>query len=133
MEKWLDRRIQSLFGIELPIIQAPMAGSNLSELVIAVSEAGGLGSLPCAMLGEEQMRGELGAIRRRTSKPFNANFFCHTPPTFRPGSRFRLAKETRAILSRFRTGPDGAIPGFRAGAVRPGEVRYRVRIHVPRS
>jgi nitronate monooxygenase len=84
MEKWPDCRILNLFGIELPIIQAPMAGANLSELVIAVSEAGGLGSLPCALLGPEQMRSELGAIRQRTSKRFNANFFCHTPATFDP-------------------------------------------------
>jgi nitronate monooxygenase len=84
MEKWPDRAILDLFGIELPIIQAPMAGANLSEMAIAVSDAGGLGSLPCAMLSPEQMRSELGAIRQRTSKPFNANFFCHTPSKFDP-------------------------------------------------
>jgi nitronate monooxygenase len=41
-----DRRITDL--VELPIIQAPMAGASDAELAIAVSEAGGLGSLPCA-------------------------------------------------------------------------------------
>jgi nitronate monooxygenase len=76
---WPDHRIQDLFGIELPIIQAPMAGSVGSEMVIAVSEAGGLGSLPCAMLSPEQMRNELGIIRQRTSRPINLNFFCHQP------------------------------------------------------
>jgi nitronate monooxygenase len=84
MEKWPDRAILDLFKIELPIIQAPMAGANLSEMVIAVAEAGGLGSLPCAMLSPEQMRSELGSIRRRTSKPFNANFFCHASSNFDP-------------------------------------------------
>ena len=77
---WPDHRIQDLFEIELPIIQAPMAGSVGSEMVIAVSEAGGLGSLPCAMLNPEQMRNELGVIRQRTSRPINLNFFCHQPP-----------------------------------------------------
>jgi nitronate monooxygenase len=76
---WPDRRIQDLFGIELPILQAPMAGSVGSEMAIAVSEAGGLGSLPCAMLNPEQMRNELGIIRQRTSRPINLNFFCHQP------------------------------------------------------
>ena len=38
---WPDQRILDLFGIELPIIQAPMAGLVFSEMVIAVSEAGG--------------------------------------------------------------------------------------------
>lgn len=81
---WADRRIQDLFGVELPIIQAPMAGSVGSEMVIAVSEAGGLGSLPCAMLSPEQMRTELGIIRQRTSRPVNLNFFCHNPPQADP-------------------------------------------------
>ena len=46
---WPDRRILDLFGIELPILQAPMAGSSDAALAIAVSAAGGLGALPCAM------------------------------------------------------------------------------------
>jgi len=71
---------QQLFGIELPIIQAPMAGSQGSALAIAVSEAGGLGSLPCAMLSPEAMRAELAAIRAATTRPYNVNFFCHVPP-----------------------------------------------------
>ncbi|QCI65456.1 NAD(P)H-dependent flavin oxidoreductase [Phreatobacter stygius] len=76
----LDRRIQDLLGIELPIIQAPMAGAQGADMVIAVSEAGGLGSLPGALLTVEQMRSELGIIRQRTAKPINVNFFCHVPP-----------------------------------------------------
>jgi nitronate monooxygenase len=77
---WPDRRVCELFGIELPIIQAPMAGSVGSDLVVAVSEAGGLGSLPCAMLSVEQIRTEVAIIRQRTSRPYNLNFFCHRPP-----------------------------------------------------
>lgn len=72
--------LQHLLGIELPIIQAPMAGVQGSALAIAVSNAGGLGSLPCAMLSVEAMRSELAAIRAATAKPFNVNFFCHAPP-----------------------------------------------------
>jgi nitronate monooxygenase len=72
--------LQELFGVELPIIQAPMAGVQGSALAIAVSNAGGLGSLPCAMLGPDAMRKELAAIRAETDKPFNVNFFCHTQP-----------------------------------------------------
>jgi nitronate monooxygenase len=72
--------LQQLLGIELPIIQAPMAGAQGSALAIAVCNAGGLGSLPCAMLTPESMRAELAAIRSQTNKPFNVNFFCHTPP-----------------------------------------------------
>ena len=72
--------LQQLLGMEFPIIQAPMAGSQASGLAIAVSNAGGLGSLPCALLSLDAMQTELMAIRAGTDKPFNVNFFCHTPP-----------------------------------------------------
>jgi nitronate monooxygenase len=73
-------RLQELIGTELPIVQAPMAGAQASALAVAVSNAGGLGSLPCAMLSLEAMRKELAAIKAATTKPFNVNFFCHAPP-----------------------------------------------------
>ena len=80
MNSWPDRRLLDLFGIEVPIIQAPMAGPGTSELAIAVSDAGGLGSLPCAQLSVEQTRAALELIGPCTSRPLNLNFFCHTPP-----------------------------------------------------
>ncbi len=76
--------LQELFGIELPIIQAPMAGVQGSALALAVSNAGGLGSLPCAMLGLDALRAELATIKAQTSKPFNVNFFCHPAPASSP-------------------------------------------------
>jgi nitronate monooxygenase len=69
-----------LLGIELPIIQAPMAGVQDSRLAVAVSNAGGLGSLPCAMLSPDAMRTELAHITAHTTRPYNVNFFCHTAP-----------------------------------------------------
>lgn len=57
-----------------------MAGVQGSALAIAVSNAGGLGSLPCAMLTAETVLKELTAIKAQTNKPFNVNFFCHEPP-----------------------------------------------------
>jgi nitronate monooxygenase len=72
--------LQTLLGIDLPIIQAPMAGVQGSALAIAVCNAGGLGSLPCAMLGAEALRKELAAIQAKTLRPFNVNFFCHRSP-----------------------------------------------------
>src|SRR5262250_2985135 len=71
---WPDNRLINLFDIELPIIQAPMAGSAFWDLAVAVSEAGGLGSLACALLSVEQARKELETIRRKTSRPICVNF-----------------------------------------------------------
>src|ERR1700748_3406536 len=76
--------MQELLGVELPIIQAPMAGWQGSELAVAVSNAGGLGSLPCALLSVDVIRAELTAIRDATTKPYNVNFFCHAPPIADP-------------------------------------------------
>ena len=67
-------------GLELPIIQAPMAGVQLHALALAASRAGALGSLPCAMLTPDSMRAELEKFRAGTDRPINVNFFCHVPP-----------------------------------------------------
>src|SRR5512146_919025 len=72
--------LQQVLGIDLPLVQAPMAGVQGSALAIAVSNAGGLGSLPCAMLTPDALRRELEAIRAGTDRPYNVNFFCHAPP-----------------------------------------------------
>ena len=74
--------LQQLFGTRLPIVQAPMAGVQASGLAVAVSNAGGLGSLPAALLGLTDLRRELQAIRQQTDRPFNVNFFCHVQPAF---------------------------------------------------
>jgi nitronate monooxygenase len=71
---------RALFGVDLPVIQAPMAGSQGSALAIAVCNAGGLGSLPCAIIGPDQIRAEIQAITAATTKPYNVNFFVHQEP-----------------------------------------------------
>jgi nitronate monooxygenase len=74
--------LTTLFGTELPLIQAPMAGVQGSALAVAVCNAGGLGSLPCAMLAPDAMHQELTALRAGDGgRPFNVNFFCHPQPT----------------------------------------------------
>lgn len=73
-------KLTELLGIDLPIIQAPMAGAQGSAMALAVSNAGGLGSVPCAMLTAEGLSKELAVMKAATSKPFNVNFFCHAEP-----------------------------------------------------
>jgi len=74
---WPNKRLIDLLQIEHPIAQAPMAGSVGPNMAVAVSEAGGLGSFPCALLSPAQVREEVSKIRARISKPINLNFFCH--------------------------------------------------------
>ena len=98
--------LQDLLGVELPIIQAPMAGVQDQALAAAVSNAGGLGSLPCAMLSAEQMRAEISAIKAATTGPFNANFFCHTPPSPDPEREKRWRKALEPYYREFGIDPD---------------------------
>jgi nitronate monooxygenase len=77
---WPDTRLLELFGVELPIVQAPMANSTAVDMAVAVAEAGGLGSFPCAGLSDEQISKGVATIRARTRKPINLNFFCHEQP-----------------------------------------------------
>jgi nitronate monooxygenase len=108
------KTLQALLGTELPLIQAPMAGVQGAALAIAVSNAGGLGSLPGAMLTPESLRSELTALTQGTSRPWNLNFFCHTPPEPDAGREARW-RETLA--------PFYAEAGLDIGAVPAGAGR----------
>ena len=77
---WPDTRLLDLFGIEVPIVQAPMAAATGVEMAVAVAKAGGLGSLPCAMLAADKIRSGVTEIRSHTDRPINLNFFCHVAP-----------------------------------------------------
>lgn len=121
MSAWPDRRILDLFGIALPILQAPMAGASTPEMAIAVSEAGGLGSLPCAQYDLAGARKALEQVRAATRRPINLNFFCHTMP--KPDQaeeqrwRARLADYYREM------GLDPAMP-FPAGGRTPFDAAF---------
>ena len=108
---WSDRRILDLLGIELPIVQAPMANFGTPEMAIGAAEAGALGSLACASLNTDQIRGAIAVIRKATSQPLNANFFCHMPPPAdagrEPAWRARLAPYYREMD----LDPDASMPG----------------------
>jgi len=96
---WPGEQLTDSLGVELPIIQAPMAGAHGSDLTIAVCEAGGLGSLPCAMLSPEQARSEVARIREQTDAPFNMNFFCHTAPEPDPAADERWRERLRPFFA----------------------------------
>lgn len=104
-------RLLDTLGIDLPIIQAPMAGAQGSALVVAVSNAGGLGSLPCAMLGADALRQELAALRAQTTKPFNVNFFCHRLPVSDPARELAWKSALAPYFRELGIVPDAAPAG----------------------
>lgn len=85
--------LQAAWGVQTPLVQAPMAGVQGSALALAVSGAGALGSLPAAMLTHEKLRAELQRLHD-SGLPFNVNFFCHAPPAPEPA---RLAAWQQAL------------------------------------
>jgi NAD(P)H-dependent flavin oxidoreductase YrpB (nitropropane dioxygenase family) len=78
VSRWPDTRITELFAIAHPIMQAPMAGAGTVEMAEAVCNAGGMGSLACAMLSVDETRAPLTKLA--DAGPLDVNFFCHTPP-----------------------------------------------------
>jgi nitronate monooxygenase len=103
--------LQKLLGIELPIIQAPMAGVQESELAVAVTKGGGLGSLPCAMLSPDDLRKELTTIRKQTDRPININFFCHPQPVADAAREAAWRKTLTPYYEEFGLNPKATVQG----------------------
>jgi nitronate monooxygenase len=74
---WPNRRLLDLFKIDVPIVQAPMAGAQDADIMIGAAQGGALASLPCAMLSVDKAREQMNIVRQRVSTPLNMNFFCH--------------------------------------------------------
>ena len=100
--------LNTIFGTRVPLIQAPMAGVQDSSLAMAVSVAGGLGSLPAAMLDAQNLRRELQVLH--TSRlPYNVNFFCHTTPAHTPAAELKWQAALQPYYQQFGIDPS-AIP-----------------------
>lgn len=94
---WPDRRLLDLFKIDLPIVQAPMAGAMDTELAIAAAQAGALAALPCAMLSPEKARDQVNIFRQQVSAPVSMNF-CAYADDAGPGAGCCVAQHARALL-----------------------------------
>ena len=75
-----SRSFATRLGLEIPLIQAPMAGFQGAAMAAAVSGAGALGSLPGAAMTPQALRDAVGEMRRAGGLPVNLNFFCHASP-----------------------------------------------------
>jgi nitronate monooxygenase len=107
---WPDRRLLELFGIEHPIVLAPMAGAMDTDLAIAVAEAGGLGSLPVAMIDETKMRAQMATFRAATTRPINLNFFAHRPPELNNAREHAWRERLKPYYTEFGIDPAAPVP-----------------------
>jgi enoyl-[acyl-carrier protein] reductase II len=72
-------RITESFGIKHPIVLSGMSWVSVPELVAAVSNAGGLGTLATGVYNAEKTRSAVREVRRLTDKPFAANVTLYFP------------------------------------------------------
>ncbi|HEX3793293.1 MAG TPA: nitronate monooxygenase family protein [Acidimicrobiales bacterium] len=100
-------RLTELLGIEHPVMLAGMGGVSYSELVTAVSEAGGFGCLGASTMGNEKMEEEISAVRQATDKPFGVDLL-----TAMPGG---MSEQVQMII-------EGGATAFVAGLGVPTEV-----------
>ena len=91
--------IRALLNIEQPIIQAPMAGACTPDLVAAVSNGGGLGSLGAAPMKPDALREQIQKIRTLTKRPFNINLFAPASEQFDAGAI--LGGSAKALLEKY--------------------------------
>lgn len=102
----LRTRLCDALSIELPLLQAPMAGVAGADLVAAVSNAGGLGILPGAVMSPEELRSQIRAVRSMTSRPFAANLLLHSalqPPVDPSTVPDDVTRRINAALNTLRT------------------------------
>ncbi len=98
-----------LLGIDLPLIQAPMAGVSTPALAAAVSNGGALGSLGVAAAGAEGARKMIAAVRERTQRPLHVNVFCHQPAKNNPLAEAAWLEYLRPHFERFGAQPPTAL------------------------
>jgi len=111
MSKFCD-----IAGIEIPIVQAPMGGASGPKLAAAVSNAGGLGTLPLWSANDEVVRETIGKTKDLTDRPFAVNLNMEFPQERRleicleenvpiisffwqdPSPLIRMAKDSGAVV-----------------------------------
>ncbi|PQM27318.1 nitronate monooxygenase [Sphingopyxis lindanitolerans] len=104
-----NRDLLSLLGIDLPIVQAPMAGVSSPDMAAAVSEAGALGSIGVGATDVEGARRMIAAVRARTARPFQVNLFCHQPATADAECERRWIERFRPLFAEFDAAPPNAL------------------------
>lgn len=105
--------LKTLLGIEIPLIQAPMAGVQNWELAHAVAQAGALGSIPCGMLNAGQVVSEIEQFTQHSDKPYNLNFFCHTMPKLDQHSLANWEDKLKPYYEELSVSPPLEISGLR--------------------
>lgn len=102
-------KLLDLLQLDVPIIQAPMAGVSTPEMAAAVSNAGALGSLGVGATNAAGARQMISAFRERSSRSLNVNVFCHAPARADRTREARWIERLRPELERLGATPPAAL------------------------
>jgi nitronate monooxygenase len=102
-------KLLDLLQIDVPIVQAPMAGVSTPEMAAAVSNAGALGSLGVGATDAAGARRMIAAFRARSPRALNVNVFCHAPATPDPQREARWIERLRPEFERLGTSPPAGL------------------------
>lgn len=96
-------------GIDLPIIQAPMAGVSSPAMAAAVANAGALGSIGVGATNADGARRMIAAFRERSSRSLNVNVFCHRSPQADATLEAKWLEHLRPRFEQFGARPPAAL------------------------
>jgi nitronate monooxygenase len=101
--------LRDLIEIDVPIVQAPMAGVSTPEMAAAVSNAGALGSIGVGATAAAGAREMIAAFRARSKRSLNVNVFCHAPARPDAARQARFIERLRPELERYGAAPPRAL------------------------
>lgn len=110
----MKTRLTEMLDIELPIMLAGMGGVSYSDLVAAVSDAGGIGTFGAAPMSTELLVSEMARVRQLTDKPFGVDLLTASPDS--------VARNIKAII-------EGGASIYVAGLGVPREVVDELHSH----
>jgi nitronate monooxygenase len=96
-------------GLDVPLIQAPMAGTSTPLLAAEVSNAGALGSIGLGATDAADARVMIDELRSRTFRPFNVNLFVHATPLADAGREAGWIDWLRSLFVEFGAEPPEAL------------------------
>jgi nitronate monooxygenase len=96
-------------GVELPIVQAPMAGTSTPALAAAVTNAGALGSISVGAVDAARAGEMIATLKAQTDGPFNVNVFTHKPAKADPARERAWIEMLRPLFAAYEAEPPSAL------------------------